>query len=167
MIRKVIKAIRDEDCAQALVELSISLPLLLLLLLGAVELGRVAYASIEVTNAAKAAAAYGAMNGGAFSPGFSSNLDETGMLRAATADAADLSSVSFTSGYPQMACSCSGSGSATCGAPPTGCSPPLSKVVVTVTVQTQTTFDPLIYIPGWAHGPITLKGWAQQKVLPL
>jgi hypothetical protein len=37
---------------------------------------------------------------------------------------------------------------------------------VTVTVRTQTNYYPLISIPGWSHGAITLYGWAQQKVLP-
>ncbi len=41
---------------QALIELAVSMPLFLLLLLGAAEFGRIAYMAIELTDAAKAAA---------------------------------------------------------------------------------------------------------------
>ena len=47
---------------QALVELAIVLPILLLLALGIIELGRFAYISILVGNAARAGAAYGSQS---------------------------------------------------------------------------------------------------------
>jgi Flp pilus assembly protein TadG len=47
---------------QALVELAIMLPVLLLLALGVIELGRYAYIGILVGNAARAGAAYGAQS---------------------------------------------------------------------------------------------------------
>jgi len=47
---------------QALVELALVLPVLLLLTLGVIELGRYAYISILVGNAARAGAAYGAQS---------------------------------------------------------------------------------------------------------
>src|SRR3569833_2802385 len=97
---KIVKALRCEG-GQALVETALTLPMLALMLLGAFEFSRVAYAAIEVTNAARAAAQYGAMNGGGF-------LDTSGMLAAANADAGNLSGLSWASGYPSVACSCSG-----------------------------------------------------------
>lgn len=45
---------------QALVELTLLFPLLLLLLVGAIDLGRVYYAYITITNAAREGARYGA-----------------------------------------------------------------------------------------------------------
>lgn len=168
-IRAIFRKLQRDDRGQALIELAISIPLLMLLLLGATELGRLAYAAIEVSNAARAAAQFAAY-GGAYSATSGSGFDETGMLAAAKADAGELSSVSFASGYPIMACSCSGGGTASCGSgniPPSGCNPPSSTVEVTVTVRTQTSYNPLIFIPGWTHGSITLYGWAQQTVLPL
>src|SRR3954471_24254445 len=112
---KIVKAIRG-DGGQALVETAMTLPVLALMLLGAFEFSRVAYAAIEVTNAARAAAQYGAMNGGGF-------LDTSGMLAAANADAGNLSGLSWVSGYPSVACSCSGTGTASCasGTNPSGC----------------------------------------------
>ena len=47
---------------QALVELGLVLPMVLLLMLGVIELGRYAYISILVGNAAQAGAAYGAQS---------------------------------------------------------------------------------------------------------
>lgn len=167
MLKKIAKAMGNEESGQALIELAISLPLLLLVLLGGVELGEIAYASIEVTNAAKAAAQFGASNGGAY---VSTGLDTQGMLAAANNDAGNLgNSIAFASGYPTMACSCTNGGTATCSVPVT-CAPKgslPSQPIVTVTVQMTTNFNPLIYIPGWSHTSITLYGWAQQEVLPL
>ena len=47
---------------QSVIEFAIALPMLLLLALGVIEIGRYAYASILVGNAARAGAAYGAQN---------------------------------------------------------------------------------------------------------
>ena len=47
---------------QALVELSLTLPILFLLLMGAAEFGTLAYSAIEVANAARAGVAYGAQS---------------------------------------------------------------------------------------------------------
>jgi Flp pilus assembly protein TadG len=47
---------------QALVELAVMLPVLLLLALGVIEMGRFAYVAILVGNAARAGAAYGAQS---------------------------------------------------------------------------------------------------------
>jgi Flp pilus assembly protein TadG len=58
--------IRQHRCesGQALVELALMMPIMMLLLVGALALARVAYAAIEVSNAAKAAVQYGASSGG-------------------------------------------------------------------------------------------------------
>ena len=47
---------------QAVIELAVVMPLLVLLFLGALEFGRLCYVGIEVTNAAQAGAAFGAQN---------------------------------------------------------------------------------------------------------
>lgn len=170
MIRAIFRKLKRDDRGQALIELAISLPLLMLLLLGATELGRIAYASIEIANAAKAAAQF-ATYGGAYSATTGSGWDENGMLVAARADAGELSGVNFAANYPAMSCSCT-SGTANCGS---GNIPPTCTVAkgtppnptVTVSVRLQTSYNPLIFIPGWTHASITLYGYAQQTVLPL
>jgi Flp pilus assembly protein TadG len=53
----------------ALVELALTAPLLVLVIVGSAELGRIAYMAIEVESAARAGASYGAENlGNAFGP---------------------------------------------------------------------------------------------------
>jgi len=53
---------KKNDEGQAVIELAVVMPLLVLLFLGAMEFGRLCYVGIEVTNAAQAGAAYGAQN---------------------------------------------------------------------------------------------------------
>ena len=139
-----------------------------MLLLGIVEFGVMAYTGIEVGNAARAAAQYGAMNGGAFLATDSTGMDSTGMLNAARGDAANLvaSPVSFPSGYPTYTCTCSSStdttASCTPPATPSGCA--ASHLIVTVKVQTQTTYTPFVRIPGFGNS-VTFKANAQEQVL--
>ena len=147
---------------QALVETALSVPLLFLIMLGAVQFGQVAFSAIAVVNATKAAAQYAAQ-----SPLTAANL--AGIRQAAqneysTPSALTLVSPTATSGY---ACTCAGTGtsvvctnnsvdsSATCSG---------SYKEMTVTVQTQVSFTPLIHIRGLG-GPFQLRGTATQKVL--
>jgi len=52
----------SKQCGQAMLELALVLPVLLLLTIGLIEFGRVAYYSIEVSDAARAGAQYGAQS---------------------------------------------------------------------------------------------------------
>jgi Flp pilus assembly protein TadG len=52
--RRLRRASVTEDAGQALLELALTVPLLVLILLGAAEFSRLAYAAVEVANAAKA-----------------------------------------------------------------------------------------------------------------
>ena len=157
-----------EETGTALIETAISASLLVLLALGIVEFGAMAYAGIEVQNAARAAAQYGAMNGGAFLTTDSSGMDKPGMLNAARGDANNLalSPVQFTTGYPTYTCTCSSSSdtTASCTPPatPSGCTS--SHLVVTVQVRTQTTYTPLVRVPGFGNS-LTFYGNAQEQVL--
>src|ERR1700739_51952 len=154
------------ESGQALVEAAFSLPLMLGMLFGMAELGKLIYCAIEVTNAARAAAQYAAMNGGAFSTTDGSGLDKTGMLNAAQGDSGNLgTSVSFPT-TPSYSCACSdGSASYSCnvsGSYPSGCSS--SHLIVTVTVITQGSFTPDIKVPGLPTS-YTLQGRSIEEVL--
>jgi Flp pilus assembly protein TadG len=135
----------------SLVETALTSPVLIILLLGPVELARVAYTGIEVTNAARAGVAYGSQNGGTAS-------DTPGITWAATHDAANVSGLSVSSVSLSYVCS---DGSASTGAN-TDCSN--SHIEETVTVKTQATVDPLIHLPGLPTS-YTLHGQAVQKCL--
>ncbi|HTS10964.1 MAG TPA: TadE/TadG family type IV pilus assembly protein [Candidatus Limnocylindrales bacterium] len=67
----------------SLVEVAMLLPILTLLLLGTIDLGRLAYMSIEVSNAARAGVQYGQQNSSTWA-------DVQGMQTAAANDAPDL-----------------------------------------------------------------------------
>ena len=154
------------ESGQALVEAAFSLPLMLALLLGVAELGKMIYCSIEVTNAARAATQYAAMNGGAFTT--SGALDATGMLNAAQGDSLNMGThVTWATGYPppSYSCSCSGTGTPSCNVPgsfPSGCTG--SHLIITVTAYTQGTFTPDIHVIG-LQTSYTLIGRSVQEVL--
>lgn len=150
----------DAEQGQALVETALVVPILALLLLGAAELARVAYASIEVSNAARAGVAYGAQNLG-------TSADVTGIQNAASTDAGDLAATLTTTAAVTGVCSnpavlCTGSGS-TCTN--TDCSDAGDHIENILTVTTSASFDPLIHLPG-IPTTYSLQGQSVQKVLP-
>lgn len=161
----------------ALVELALTAPLFILLMMGALELGRVAYYSIEVENAARAGASYGAVNlGNAFT------YPNT-VVQAAMNDAPDITNLSVST--PLTACVCESlntstgtpsfnpsSGTTSCtsaavanGACSTSTSTSTQIVISYVLVSTQATIDPLIHVPG-LPSTYTLYGYAKMRVLP-
>lgn len=140
-----------QDYGGALIETALALPLLALLLLGASELGMADYQAIEVANAAKAGAQYGAQN-------VNTAMDTSGIANAAQNDAPNIK-LGSTSVSTATICS---DGSVTQGTPGT-CNP--GTVVETIlTVQTQSAFNPVVIIPGLTPS-FTLHGQAVQKVM--
>jgi Flp pilus assembly protein TadG len=122
------------------VEITLVAPLLLLLLIGAVEIGRAAYYSIATVNAARAAVQYGAQN--KFTAG-----DNTGIRQAALNDAPsgmlspDNVAIRFTYECPD--------GSAASDPPTsTDCSASGGRYISYLWVNTQLQFMPLINFPG-------------------
>jgi len=145
----------------ALVAIFILIPLLA----GAIDFGRAYFLSIEVANAAKAGAQFGAQSTGSLNA-----TGITGMQIAATNEAPDISascagtSACWVSGYPlaQWGCECSntsttGGGTNSCGLTQASCTHLVDFVVVT----TKATYTPLFNFDG-LFPPITLS--AQVKV---
>jgi Flp pilus assembly protein TadG len=148
-ISRLFRKTRAEK-GQALVELALSFPILVILFVGAAEFARVVYASIEVSNAAMAGVSYGAQNP-------STAGDTTGIQNAVSNDALDLT-LGTTS--VSKSCICSDGSASTCL--PTDCS--TSNIETILTVQTQATIDPGVHLPGFST-TYTLHGRAVQKVL--
>jgi Flp pilus assembly protein TadG len=156
----IIRQRPTEDAGQSLVELALVLPLFVLLLFGAVEVARLAYASIEVGNAARAGASYAAQN-------HTTASDTTNISLAATNEAPDITSLSATTSY---SCSCeSSTGTVTsfssCSNTVTNlttCASP-SRIVETVTVNTSAPVDTAFHFPGIPNS-ITLQGQAIMRV---
>jgi Flp pilus assembly protein TadG len=145
---------------QALVETALVFPILILLLVGGAELARVAFAAIEVANAARAGVAYGAQN-------TATSADTTGIQNAAISDAGDMAASLTTTATVTGTCSnpsvlCTGTGS-TCVN--TDCSDAGDHIENILTVTTTASFDPDIHLPG-IPTTYALHGQAIQKVLP-
>lgn len=147
---------RDSESGQALIETAVALSLLIVLLLGAAEFARLAYAAIEVSNAAKAAVQYGAQN-------VVTATDTSGMQLAAQNDAFNLSTLTTTIAAPSCACVTNGASVPdTCS--DTLCGTAGGYIAQTLQVTTSTSFNPLIHLPGLPT-TFTLQGYAAQEVL--
>ncbi len=111
------------------------LPVLLLLMIGTLDIGRGYYYAIEVDDAAEAGALYGSQN----------PSDTSGMIAAAALNATDISGGIATSA--SYGCECSnGTGLvAGCASVPGACS---TSYVQYVQVNTSWTYRPLFPYPG-------------------
>src|ERR1039458_3766856 len=78
--RQAARQCKTAESGQTLLEFAVMLPFMLLLLLGIAEIGRAAFTTITVTNAATAGAEYGSQNAATAS-------DFSGMQNAALYDA--------------------------------------------------------------------------------
>jgi Flp pilus assembly protein TadG len=139
----------------ALVELALVIPVFVALLLGAAEFARLAYASIEVSNAARAGVAYGSQS-------TTTASDITGMQTAATNDGANVTGLSATA-TEFWACSGSSVPYAQLSTPPT-CTGTGNHLLNYVQVTTTATVNPLIHVPGLPT-TFTLHGLAIMRVL--
>jgi Flp pilus assembly protein TadG len=126
----------------SLIELALVTPILLLLMIGAVDLGRAYYVGLEVANAAHSGAEYGSRN----------PSNTAGITAAARQSAPNLPNMIVSA--PAWGCECSdgSSYSASCTVTPT-CTASSSRganVVHRVQVTTSSAYNPLMpwpYIP--------------------
>jgi Flp pilus assembly protein TadG len=121
------------DQASSLLEIAMAMPLLLVTLLGAVDLGRGYFLAMEIAGAANAGAEYGSQN----------PTDITGMKTAATVDATDVPNLVAS---PTYGCECSDgtSFSASCASTPS-CA---TNVVYRVSVNVSAAYTPQFPWPG-------------------
>jgi Flp pilus assembly protein TadG len=129
---------------QSLIELALIAPLVLLLVIGVIEIGRIGFYTLELTGAARAGAAYGAQNP-------ATAVDTSGMQTAAKSDVPDASTgTTATAGLYNFAvaseqlCQCWNTSGGTQAAPtacsaslgfPTCTSPDISLAYVQVTTS--------------------------------
>ena len=142
-----LPGIRCSQSGQSLLEVALLLPLLVLLLLGVIELGRYAYIGILVGNAARTGAAYGAQS-------LPQSVDTTGIQAAADNDfqnngqsASNLTVSSFTS------CGCDSAGTIITAGCSSGANPSAGICaaghwVVMVSVTASGTFTSIFNYPG-------------------
>lgn len=140
--RRVIEGLKS-DSAQALVELAFVLPVASLLVIGTIEIGRLANTDIVLHHAARAGVAYGAQNRVTAS-------DTAGMTQAAQQDASSIKDLTVTANHY---CTCADGTASSCQ--PTDCSG--SRIIEYVTVDTQTTMNTLLPYPALPRS-YTVKG---------
>jgi Flp pilus assembly protein TadG len=163
------------DRGSAFVELALVLPILTLVLIGAAELGRMAYFAIEVSDAARAGVAYGAQSA-ATAP------DTVNIAIAARAAAPDLPSTLSVSSNDPCTCetvttstgtvtttpiplsSCGGSSTPATLCPPSTTTGTATFVVNYVQVSTSATVSTMFNYPG-IPSSFTLNGFSKMRVL--
>jgi len=127
--------------AQALVEFALLLPLLLVLIIGAMDLGRVFYIKIVLTNAAREGANYLSRN----------PADYTNTWNAISAEG-DSSGVTIT--YEEV--DWTGTNCCSVGSP----------VVITIEKDVDLVFDGFLNTMGIIDGPLTISSSVSMVVLP-
>jgi TadE-like protein len=124
------------EAGQSVLELALLAPMLLLMLVGTIEIGRFAYFAIEATSAARAGAQYGMQS-------LTDSKDIAGIQVAATNDAPDLPQLNVAA---QDLCACSNRPSRYVGCPAQLCG--AGHPVVFLQVDTTVQVPPLFRYPG-------------------
>jgi Flp pilus assembly protein TadG len=140
-----VRRARFAQRGQSVAEVALVTPLLLLLLLGAIEIGRFAYYGIEVSNAARAGVQYGAQS-------LADSKDISGITKAAQNDAPEVADLRVNA---QNQCACSNTPSNFVGCPAINCFS--GHGLVFLQVDTTASIRPLFRYPGLsstftAHG---------------
>lgn len=162
------------EAGSAMVETALTFPLFVALLLGAVELGDLAYKANEITNAARSAAQYAASTGGGYTDCDGKVPDSTthtctstrGIYVTAQKDA-PLVTKACTSFTVQASTSCICSNGNACSFSATSAGYTCAaKPVVMVSVYTSAQCSPAASIPNlFPVGSVfTLNGYSQQEV---
>jgi Flp pilus assembly protein TadG len=136
---------RASESGQSMLELAVCLPIFALLILGTAEIANIAWASIQLNNAAHAGAQFGS-----HSRGFASQI---GDIETAAQNEAPKLTITFPTD-PSQTCSCidpSTGAPATSGT--TGCQtlvecPSPYIIMDAITVTTQAVVRPLVHYPG-------------------
>lgn len=131
---------------QSLVEFALLTPILVLLVLGVVEMGRYAYLSIVLGNSAEAGAMYGAQS-------IPQSSDPTGIQNAALNDFQNGQSLPGLTVTSSTACGCDSGGTMTSAGCNTTTNPTAGTCgtghwIVTVQVTASATFSSLFTYPG-------------------
>lgn len=138
------------DSGSSLIELALMMPIFSIILIGSAEFARLAYASIEVTNAARAGAQYGGQTHG-------TAADSTGMQNVAAAAGPNVTNMQATAA---TYCTCSDGTSITCTDAGTTCN---ARITEYVQVNTSASITSIFRIPG-LPSTYTLTGVAVQRV---
>jgi Flp pilus assembly protein TadG len=145
-----LRTLHINNQGNALIETALVVPVLLLMLVGAVDLGRAFTIAVAAQSAAHAGAVYGSLN----------PTDTAGMIAAAKLDAANWAVIVPSATY-DCRCYDGSSVQALCASQPAGCTDPsvftTENSVYNVTVTTTATVTPLLLYPGFTSFTINSK----------
>jgi Flp pilus assembly protein TadG len=136
------------NSGQSLVETALAVSLCGVLMLGAAEFGRLAYAGIEISDSARAGVEYGSQS-------HATAQDVSNMKHAASLSAPDISNLTLTA---SRYCKCSDGSSSDCTT--NSC----VRVITYVQVVTSGSINPMIYVPGLPKS-YSLSGKAVMRVV--
>lgn len=147
----------SQESGSSIVELAVTLPIFLLLILGTAEIANIAWASIQLNNAAHAGAQYASVT--------KDTGDTTDIQTAAQNEAPSLT-ITFPTA-PALTCSCVNSSSGTvtaysCSTVQANCPSP-NSILSSIQVTTQAVVQPLIHYPG-LPASYTLQGQATMGI---
>jgi hypothetical protein len=146
-------ASRRAQRGQALVEVATFIPFLLFLTIGLIDVGKYTYYAIQVNNAARAGAAYGAQS-------TSAEAYTAGITAAVNTDASGLPSSAYSSSGHYCICANGVGGQQVCSPLPTCAgSHPLNYVYVNTSEQ----FNILFKMP-WLPNTLTVTGSSVMRV---
>lgn len=134
--------LRRDESGTSLVEFALTLPLMIFMLIGIIEIGRYAYFSILAANAARAGVQYAAQNP-------TTAGDTTGITNAVVNDGQGLPNWTGSGGQVAVAQLCSVSGG-TPQACSSGSGAPTNTIYY-VSVRVTGTFNSLLNYPGLPH----------------
>lgn len=132
------------ESGQGILELALCLPVFVLLILGTAEIANIAWASVQLNNAARAGAAFGSQS--------HANASDIADIETAAQREAPQLTITFPSD-PAQACSCINTSTGATGAGSTGCQTlaqcPFPYVIFdNLSVKVQTVVTPLFHYPG-------------------
>jgi Flp pilus assembly protein TadG len=142
MTSTFVRSASVRETGSALVELAVALPVLVLLLIGTIDFARAFYQAIELTNAARAGAQFGAKN-----LGTGTNDDA---MRAVARNAVNLTGLTADASHVCQCAQIDGTfpDTVSCTADPAVVCPSPKFRVITVTVTTSKNFTTIAPYPG-------------------
>jgi Flp pilus assembly protein TadG len=146
-MNRTMSRLLKRTSGSSIVELALVMPVLLLMLVGAVDMGRAYSTAIAVNSAAHAAALYGAQN----------FTDIPGMQAVAQLNAANVPSLTTAASY---GCECYDSTPESCKVPANPCG--TGNLLFYVLVTTNATYKPILPYPGFTT-PMALSGKARMR----
>jgi hypothetical protein len=140
----------------ALVEIAVALPVLIALLIGTIDFARVFYLTIELTNAARAGAQYGATGSSPSVPAIKAFAEGSVTTLGVTADPSQLCQCALPDGSFPDTILCSDPTATVCPAP--------KFRVMTITVTASKTFSMVSHYPGIFRNSFTVSRAAVMRV---